>query len=79
MGDAFMHAEARHIEVEMAYGEKSLALRIRDDGKGMERGTVETGQGEHLGNCRNARAVESSRGEAQHLESVGPALGLRSN
>jgi signal transduction histidine kinase/ligand-binding sensor domain-containing protein len=49
MGNAFMHAEARHIEIELAYGEKSLALRIRDDGKGMERGTVETGQEGHWG------------------------------
>jgi signal transduction histidine kinase len=49
MGNTFMHAEARHIDIEMAYGEKSLAPRIRDDGKGMERGTVETGQGGHWG------------------------------
>jgi signal transduction histidine kinase/ligand-binding sensor domain-containing protein len=49
MGNAFMHAEARRIEIELAYSEKSLALRIRDDGKGMERGIVETGQAGHWG------------------------------
>jgi len=49
IGNAFMHAEARYIEIELTYGEKSLVLRIRDDGKGMERGIVETGQAGHWG------------------------------
>jgi signal transduction histidine kinase/streptogramin lyase len=49
IGNAFMHAEARHIEIELTYGEKSLELRIRDDGKGMERETVEMGHGGHWG------------------------------
>lgn len=49
IGNAFTHAAARHIEVELTYGEKLLSLRIRDDGKGMERETVETGQGGHWG------------------------------
>jgi signal transduction histidine kinase len=45
--NAFMHAEARHIEIELTYGEKSLSLLIRDDGRGME--TVETGPTGHWG------------------------------
>jgi len=33
--NAFRHAEARHIEVEVHYDEQELRLRLRDDGKGM--------------------------------------------
>jgi signal transduction histidine kinase/ligand-binding sensor domain-containing protein len=47
--NAFMHAEARHIEIELTYGEKSLSLLIRDDGRGMEQTTVETGLAGHWG------------------------------
>jgi signal transduction histidine kinase len=34
--NAFQHAQARHIEAEIQYGEGLLRLRIRDDGKGMD-------------------------------------------
>jgi signal transduction histidine kinase/ligand-binding sensor domain-containing protein len=34
--NAFHHAEARHIEVQLRYGEKSFELRVRDDGKGID-------------------------------------------
>ena len=34
--NAFRHAEARHIEVQLSYGEKSFELRVRDDGKGID-------------------------------------------
>ena len=40
--NAFCHAQARHIETEIAYGE-SLRLRFRDDGKGMDPSVVEHG------------------------------------
>jgi ligand-binding sensor domain-containing protein/signal transduction histidine kinase len=33
--NAFQHAHARHIEVELHYDERQLRLRIRDDGKGI--------------------------------------------
>ncbi len=33
--NAFQHAEARHIDVEILYHERLLRLRIRDDGKGI--------------------------------------------
>jgi signal transduction histidine kinase len=32
--NAFDHAEARHIETEITYGERAFRLRIRDDGRG---------------------------------------------
>ena len=34
--NAFRHAHARRIEVEIRYDERQLRLRIRDDGKGID-------------------------------------------
>jgi signal transduction histidine kinase/ligand-binding sensor domain-containing protein len=34
--NAFRHAEASHIEVQLGYGESSFELRVRDDGKGID-------------------------------------------
>jgi signal transduction histidine kinase/ligand-binding sensor domain-containing protein len=41
--NAFRHAQARQIEVEIRYDERQLRLRVRDDGKGIEPGIL----GEH--------------------------------
>jgi signal transduction histidine kinase len=49
IGNCFTHAEARHIEVELVYAEKSFALRVRDDGKGMEAATAKSGRAGHWG------------------------------
>jgi signal transduction histidine kinase len=34
--NAFKHAAARHIEVEIYYDDSQLRLRVRDDGKGID-------------------------------------------
>jgi signal transduction histidine kinase len=34
--NAFRHAEASRIEVQLSYNEKSFELRVRDDGKGID-------------------------------------------
>jgi signal transduction histidine kinase len=34
--NAFSHAQAKNIEAEIAYGEKLLRVRIRDDGAGID-------------------------------------------
>ena len=34
--NAFRHAEARQIEVQLSYDEKNFELRVRDDGKGID-------------------------------------------
>lgn len=39
--NAFSHAQANHIEVEIHYGPSQLRLRIRDDGKGIAPDVVE--------------------------------------
>jgi signal transduction histidine kinase len=49
IANCFAHAEARNIEVELIYNEKSLALRVRDDGKGMEPETALSGRAGHWG------------------------------
>jgi PAS domain S-box-containing protein len=41
--NAFQHADARHIDAEILYGEQLLRLRIRDDGKGIAREVLEGG------------------------------------
>lgn len=48
--NAFRHAQARRIEVEIRYDERQLRLRIRDDGKGINpKVLVEQGCGGHWG------------------------------
>ena len=42
--NAFSHAQARRIEVEIAYGKKQFRLRIRDDGKGIDPLVVAEGE-----------------------------------
>jgi signal transduction histidine kinase len=36
MRNAFRHAKARRIEVEIHYDERQLRVRVRDDGKGID-------------------------------------------
>ena len=42
--NAFTHAAASHIEVEVRYDENHLRLRIRDDGKGMDPEILKSGE-----------------------------------
>lgn len=48
--NAFRHAVANHIEVEIRYDERELRLRIRDDGKGIDPEVLEvSGRPGHWG------------------------------
>jgi signal transduction histidine kinase len=38
--NAFRHARARQIEVEIRYGDEQFRLRVRDDGKGLQRAVL---------------------------------------
>ena len=49
--NAFNHAEARHIEAELTYGERSLRVRVRDDGRGIPAKFLEQGRDGHYGLC----------------------------
>jgi len=47
--NAFAHARAQNIEVEIAYGEQMLRLRIRDDGEGIPAEILTQGRAGHFG------------------------------
>jgi signal transduction histidine kinase/ligand-binding sensor domain-containing protein len=48
--NAFRHADATHIEVELRYDERQLRLRVRDDGKGIDpKFLTEEGRAGHYG------------------------------
>ncbi len=50
LGNAFRHAQARNIEVEIRYEEQQFRLRIRDDGKGIDPEVLNaTGREGHFG------------------------------
>jgi ligand-binding sensor domain-containing protein/signal transduction histidine kinase len=47
--NAFRHAEAKAIEVEIEYAPRHVRLLVRDDGKGIEAGIVKSGVDGHWG------------------------------
>jgi signal transduction histidine kinase len=47
--NAFRHARAQHIEVDVRYSEELLGLQIRDDGIGITPEILEGGRSEHYG------------------------------
>jgi signal transduction histidine kinase len=68
--NAFRHAQARKIELEIHYDERQLRLRIRDDGKGMEARVLDgAGRPGHWG----------LRGMRERAKAIGGNLELWSN
>ncbi|MDM0029086.1 sensor histidine kinase [Variovorax saccharolyticus] len=49
LGNAFQHAHALHIEIEVTYGDESLQLRVRDDGQGIGSDMLAAGRPGHFG------------------------------
>jgi signal transduction histidine kinase len=47
--NAFQHAKAELVEVEVSYGEAELHVRVRDDGQGMNDDVLRTGRPGHWG------------------------------
>ena len=47
--NAFRHAQASRIEAEITYSEQLLRVRIRDNGRGIEKEIVEAGRDGHYG------------------------------
>jgi signal transduction histidine kinase len=47
--NAFRHAQARRIEVEIHYDQRQFRLRVRDDGKGIDAKVLEAGRPGHYG------------------------------
>jgi signal transduction histidine kinase len=44
LGNAFRHARARRIEVEVHYGRTALHVRVRDDGAGIDSAVLAAGE-----------------------------------
>jgi len=49
IGNAFRHAGARHIEVDVSYCESSLHVRVRDDGQGISAEVLTGGKPNRFG------------------------------
>ena len=47
--NAFRHARARNVEVEIEYGARSLRLTVRDDGEGIDAQVLSSGRAGHWG------------------------------
>jgi signal transduction histidine kinase len=47
--NAFRHAQAQRITVEIRYDKQQLCLRVRDDGKGIDEATIRGQPAEHFG------------------------------
>jgi len=61
--NAFRHAHARHIEVEIRYDPRHLRLRVRDNGKGIDQKVLDgTGLSGHYGLAGMRERAELARG-----------------
>jgi signal transduction histidine kinase len=49
LGNAFRHADAKHIEVDLSYGESGLRIRVRDDGRGVSAEVLTSGRQNRFG------------------------------
>ncbi|MGJ5816524.1 sensor histidine kinase [Paludibaculum fermentans] len=47
--NAFRHAQAEHIEIDITYGGRTLCVRIRDDGTGIDLHILDAGRSGHFG------------------------------
>lgn len=47
--NAFRHAAAKHIEVDLRYGPNDLRLTVRDDGRGIDAAVLRSGRDGHFG------------------------------
>ena len=52
--NAFRHAQARRITVEIRYDKRHFRLRVRDDGKGIDEDAMQRQPSGHFGLPRNA-------------------------
>jgi signal transduction histidine kinase len=79
--NAFRHASASKIEVEMTYDSSALRIRVRDDGIGIDKAIVSRGQPGHWGlpgmrerarNMRSELSIWSHDGAGTEVELVVP-------
>jgi signal transduction histidine kinase/ligand-binding sensor domain-containing protein len=75
--NAFRHAEARAIEVEVSYEPRQLRIHVRDDGRGMEESVVRAGRAGHFGLMGMQERTKRIRGEIRIWSR--PGLGTEVN
>lgn len=68
LANAFQHAQAAHVELELEYANSEFRLLIHDDGCGIDPAVLDAGRRNHWG----------LPGMLQHAESIGGELKLRS-
>ena len=68
LANAFLHAKAKSIEVELEYAERYLRILVRDDGCGIDPQVLHAGRGGHWG----------LPGMRERSEGIGASLKLRS-
>jgi signal transduction histidine kinase len=68
LSNAFHHAQARFVEVEIEYGTKFLRVLVRDDGRGIDSNVLTDGRDGHFG----------LTGMRERSEKIGARLRLRS-
>ena len=82
MRNAFRHARARRIEVEIRYDARELRVRVRDDGIGIDASVLQEGRAGHYGlpgMCERAKSIGgqlevwSEQGAGTELELTVPA------
>ena len=82
LANAFRHADASMIEAEVSYGDRSLIVRVRDDGRGIDAAVLRNGRPGHWGlpgmrerakNLRAALEVWSRPGAGTEIELSLPA------
>ncbi len=67
--NAFRHADAQRIEVEIRYDQRQLRLRVRDDGKGIDPAVLDGRRAAGpLRSAGHARTRQTCRGKARSLE-----------
>jgi signal transduction histidine kinase/ligand-binding sensor domain-containing protein len=69
MTNAVRHGEASSLDVELAYRTESVALRVRDNGKGFDTGRISVGDGVHWG-LRTMRERAEQIGGTLRIESA---------
>jgi signal transduction histidine kinase len=77
--NAFRHALARRIEVEIQYDTKQFQLRVRDDGKGIDPAVLETAPPGHFGlsGMRERAELIGGRLEVWSENGIGTEVHLR--
>lgn len=75
--NAFSHARAHLIEVELIYAERLFRLRIRDDGKGIEPAMLEEGRSGHYGLPGMRERARQIGAEFRIRSGVGTEIELR--